>query len=246
MPDVAGSRISPIAPPSATREKSSPRLLVVQEEGRALGVEEPRCLRHDPVEDGVEPEFRGDVRDEVDEIQLPLAPLLHLLDLEQPPQRGGRLRAYVGEDAEVLLGEAAVALVEALRHAEDGASGQADGHGEDGARPIAAALVRRAVEALVGIGIVDDRACAALKDAAGDAVGVEDAHLAPQQTLRDDRVELARGRIVKVEGRPVAADAFCRDLGDDFQDFLQRVERADLFPGAQQHLRAAQMLLQLG
>ena len=71
------------------------------------------------------------------------------------------------------MGELAVALlVQRLRDADDLAFDGADRRAQDGFGLEAGLLVDRAVEARVGIGVVDDQAFAGGEDVAGDAAGV--------------------------------------------------------------------------
>jgi hypothetical protein len=132
-------------------------LFVVEEQRRALGIEQPRRLAHDLLQQRAQLDVGSDLGNDIDELHFLASNSLHALD-ELCALQGQRALAGHGlEQVEVLLGESSGAFVERLRDADDLALHCLDRHAKDVARGEAGLLVDRTVEAVVGVGIMDDQ-----------------------------------------------------------------------------------------
>ena len=111
-----------------------------------------------------------------------------------------------------------------------------DGDAEDRFCQIAGFFIDVAVEAGIGIGVVDDDPLSRGEDPAGHAGIVEDADLPVEIPLGDAGVKLARFAVVEKEGTPVGLNLPRGDLDERLEDLVEGLERGDC-PGDIQQKR---------
>ena len=153
------------------------RPLVEEEQCRAFGAQHACRLGHDPLEEHVEIELGGDVRDEPEELHLLGATLVDVLEVGCADERGGRLAGHALEQGEVLEVIAARPLVEHLDDADHGTPGGRDRRTHEVACRVPGQLVDLPVEPWVGVRIVDDERLVRREDPSCDPDVVEHADL---------------------------------------------------------------------
>ena len=159
-------------------------LLVVEEQSRTLGVQHARRLAHDLLQQRTDLDVGSDLRHDVEEFELLLADRLHALNELRALQRQSALRRHRHQQLQIAAVERALLLVQHLRNPDDVALRGAYRHAQYAARHEAGLLVDSAVEARIGIRIVDDDAFAAGEDMAGDTAVIEQADFAVKIALR--------------------------------------------------------------
>ena len=216
-------------------------LFIVQEQGGAVGFEHARRFRHDLVQHGTEIQMTGHLADEFEELHFLLAGGFHPFEKQNAAQRDGGLLRHGFEQMHVLVGEAALLLVEKLQHADD-VFAEADRHAHQVAGLEIGPFIRARIEARIGVGVVDDRAGSRTEHGPRDALVVHDADFADRQALRDARVQLA-GILIGQEKRAALGVGFLRaDFEDGIQQLVQIVDGADLLRNPQQELHLMQVL----
>ena len=200
-------------------------LVVVKEQGRALGVEHARRFAHHLLQQRAELDVRGHLRHHVDKLHLLLAHRLHALDEHRALQGQRALGGHRLKHGEIALGEAALLLVQGLRHADDVALHRPDRGAQDVARDESRLLVDRAVEVRVRIGVLDQHRFAGSEHVSGYAAGVQNADLVLDISLGDARIQFVGLRVVE-EQRSALGIQFRRGHLDQHpQHVVQRVVR---------------------
>ncbi len=173
---------------------------VINEQCRALRIEQPRGSMHDAGEQRVDAQLGRDRLGDRQQLFF-LAPqaieLFHQLRLLE---RARRLSADRFQQGGVDLGEAPRMLVQNLRHADRLAVTITQRRTEDVARAIPGPPVHLLVEARVLIGVGDDLGRSRAEHRAGDTGGRPDPYLGHSLALGDAREQLARFRIMKKKG----------------------------------------------
>jgi hypothetical protein len=149
-------------------------------------------------------------------------------------ERDRALRADAVQELFVLFVEAPPALfVQALDHRDHPQLAIQDRHAQERARAIAAALIPAAVEARIGVCVLEVEDLRCLRHPARDAIAHAQADGDRLLALENLRPDLAALRIYDVECRAVRLHQLrdlLHDLRQDHVDFLRRADvRADLF-----------------
>ena len=137
-------------------------------------------------------------------------------------QGQGALAGHGFQQAEVLLGELAGTFVERLRDTDDFAFDGLDRDAKDVARGEAGLLVDRTVEAVVGVGVVNDQCFASGIDVARHAAGIKDADLALDVALCDARIQFVGIRIVEEQRATLGVQLGGGHLDQGLQHLVQR------------------------
>lgn len=215
------------------------RLFVVDEERRALGVEHPCDLADQLLEQWPELELRGDLGHELQELQLLLARGFRLLDGAQALEGDGGLGDHGLEQLEVLPRELARGLVQELRDADLLAAQVEERSAEDALRREAGLAVDLRVEALVGVGVVDDGSRPRRVHVACHTDRVQHADLAADPSFRNACVELVRVSVVQEDRATLGADGGGRDVDQGVQRLAERARHRQPVGHLEQELGAA-------
>ena len=196
-------------------------LLVVEEQRRSLGVQHTRRFAHDLLQQRTDLDVGSDFRHDVEEFELLLADRLHALNELRALQRQSALRRHRHQQLQIAAVKRALLLVQHLCDAYDVAFRRAYRHAQYAARHEPGLLVDGAVEARIGVRVVDDDPFTAGEHVAGNAAVVEQADFAVEITLRHARVQLVGFRIVQEQRAAFRGKFIGRDLDQPCQHFIE-------------------------
>ncbi len=245
MPASFFSRMLRGAEPFADLRPQLAVPFVVEEQGRSLGAEQARDFADHLAQQRRQVYFRTDVGHHIEEFQFLRAQPAHPIHQLAVAQHRRGLGADGFQQIEVVVGKLTLALVQALDDADDLAGGGSDRRAENvlGAEP--RLPVDAAIEARVGIGIVDDGAGARREHVAGDSVGAQEPDFAGDFALRDPRVQFIGVAVVKEQRSPFGVGHRCADVHQGFQHLVQGLGRGQNPADAEQRLGALQPVLGL-
>ena len=221
-------------------------LVVVEEQRRALGVEHARRFAHHLLQQRADLDVGGDLGDDVEEFEFLLADRLHALDELGALQRQRALRGHRDQELHVGLVEAAARFVQHLRDANYFALGGDDGYAQDALGDEAGLFVDGAVEAFVGVGVVDDQAGAGCEHVTGNTAVVEEADFARGIALRHARIQLAGFRVVEKQSAALGLEFRGGDFDQADQHFVERVHAGHFLRNAEQQFGEAQPAIVAG
>ena len=221
-------------------------LLVVQEQRRPIAVQHAGGLRHDAGKQRRELQLRRQIGDQIQEVDLPLALAGHPLEPLERLEADGAFASHALEQREVIRVEGVVDLVQHLCDPDRLSLCIPDGGADQRPRPVAGLLVDVAVEARIGVGVVDDLADAAVEHGPGDAEVVHEPDLSRAEAGGDVRVELARLLVVQEDRALVGADLLHCRLEQRVDDRVEGVERCHPAGERGEHLQLPKLLELLG
>ena len=221
-------------------------LFIMQEQGRALGVQHSGRFGHDPGQQRVQFQFRGDVGDDVQEFHFLGAHLAHALDELGAAQGRHRHLGDVHQQHLVIFVEGqAVQLVQALGDADDLVLHRADRHAQDGLGDVAGFLVDVGMEARVRIGVIDDQRLTGLEHRATDAVVAGKADFPAMDALRTARKQFVGVGVEQEKAAAVGSERAGGGFHQRVEDFVERFRSRHPAGDVEQYFIVAQLALKI-